>query len=49
MGFSALDYSIVIAYLLGVTGIGIVISGRQHSSLDYFLGGRNLSDRKSVV
>ena len=43
MGFSALDYSIVIAYLLGVTGIGIVISGRQHSSLDYFLGGRNLS------
>ena len=42
MGFSPIDYAIVIVYLLGVTGAGIVISGRQRSSRDYFLGGKQL-------
>lgn len=42
MGFSPLDYAIVIVYLLGVTAAGILISGRQRSSRDYFLGGKQL-------
>ena len=42
MGFSLVDYVIVIVYLLGVTVAGIVISGRQRSSRDYFLGGKQL-------
>jgi len=42
VGFSPIDYAIVIVYLLGVTGAGIVISGRQRSSRDYFLGGKQL-------
>ena len=43
MGFSLLDYSIVILYLAGVTIAGIRISGRQRSSRDYFLGGKEMS------
>ena len=43
MGFSTLDYFIVAVYLLGVTVIGSVISGKQKSSRDYFLGGKNMS------
>ncbi len=42
MGFSPIDYAIVIVYLLGVTGAGILISGRQRTSRDYFLGGKQL-------
>ena len=43
MGFSSLDYSIVIIYLLAVTAIGTWIGRRQRSSRDYFLGGKELS------
>lgn len=43
MGFSLLDHAIVAAYLIGVTLAGILISGRQRSSRDYFLGGKELS------
>ncbi len=43
MGFSILDYCIVGVYLLGVTVAGMYLSGRQHTALDYFLGGRSLS------
>lgn len=43
MGFSNLDYLIVVVYLLGVTVAGSLISGRQKSSRDYFLGGKNMS------
>lgn len=42
MGFSLVDYVIVVVYLLGVTAAGVVISGRQRSSRDYFLGGKQL-------
>ena len=42
MGFSVLDYSIVVVYLLGVTAAGVLISGRQRSSMEYFLGGKAL-------
>ena len=42
MGFSILDYCIVGVYLLGVSAAGIFLSGRQHTAVDYFLGGRSL-------
>jgi SSS family solute:Na+ symporter len=42
MGFSALDYLVIILYLAGVTIFGLVISGRQRSTSDYFLGGNNI-------
>lgn len=40
MAFAPLDQAIVALYLLGVTVAGVLISGRQRSSRDYFLGGR---------
>jgi SSS family transporter len=43
MGFSALDYAIVIVYLAGVTVAGVLIAGRQRDSRDYFLGGKRMS------
>jgi SSS family transporter len=43
MGFSPLDSIIVIAYLIGVTVAGIVIAGKQKTSRDYFLGGKEMS------
>ncbi len=43
MGFSPLDYAIVIVYLGGVTVAGILIAGRQKDSRDYFLGGKRMS------
>jgi SSS family transporter len=43
MGFRFWDYVIVIVYLVGVTVAGILISGRQRSSRDYFLGGKDMS------
>jgi solute:Na+ symporter, SSS family len=42
MGFGEIDYVIVAVYLIGVTVAGIVISGKQHTSRDYFLGGKKL-------
>ncbi len=43
MGFSAVDYAIVILYLAGVTVAGSWIGRKQHSSRDYFLGGKHMS------
>jgi SSS family transporter len=43
MGFAAIDYAIVIAYLVGVTLAGVWIAGRQTSSRDYFLGGKDMA------
>ncbi len=43
MGFAAVDYAIVAAYLAGVTLAGIWIAGRQGSSRDYLLGGKEMS------
>ncbi len=43
MGFSAIDYAIVIAYLAGVTLAGVRIAGRQASPRDYFLGGKEMA------
>ena len=43
MGFSLLDYLIVVIYLLGVTVAGTWIAGKQKTSRDYFLGSKTLS------
>ncbi|MFI5252953.1 MAG: sodium:solute symporter [Bacteroidota bacterium] len=42
MGFHQIDYLIVAVYLIGVTIAGVLISGKQRNSQDYFLGGRKL-------
>jgi SSS family solute:Na+ symporter len=42
MGFAAIDYAIVIAYLVGMAVFGVISGGKQTSTRDYFLGSRNL-------
>lgn len=39
---TALDYVVIVAYLVGVAALGIYAGGRQTSTTDYFLGGRDL-------
>ena len=39
---TTLDYVVLVAYLVGVATFGILAGGRQASTKDYFLGGRNL-------
>ncbi|MBI3587400.1 MAG: sodium/solute symporter [Ignavibacteriales bacterium] len=43
MGFTPLDYAIVGVYLVGVTVIGSLIAGKQKTSRDYFLGGKEMA------
>ncbi len=40
MHIHPLDLAIVVAYLLGVTALGLHFRRNQHSTTDYFLGGR---------
>ena len=42
MGFSWIDYLILIVYALGITLFGSRFGKSQHSLKDYFLGGKNL-------
>jgi SSS family solute:Na+ symporter len=42
MGFSTLDYFIVVLYLVGIAVFGIIAAGKQKSLNDYFLGGKNI-------
>ncbi|MBN1272556.1 MAG: sodium:solute symporter [Candidatus Aminicenantes bacterium] len=42
MGFSGLDYAVVVLYLAGTTAAGLWASGKQKSVSDYFLGGHRL-------
>lgn len=37
-----LDYVVLVIYLIGVAGFGIIAGGKQKSTSDYFLGGRDL-------
>lgn len=39
---TSLDYVVLLAYLIGVAAFGILAAGKQTSTRDYFLGGRNL-------
>ena len=42
MGFLWIDYLVVIIYLAGVIALGLILSGKQRSVSDYFLGGRQI-------
>ncbi len=42
MGFTTIDYVIVLAYLIGVAAFGVLIGGKQKSAADYFVGGRKI-------
>ncbi len=42
MGFTAVDYAIVLAYLIGVAAFGVIIGGKQKDAADYFVGGRKM-------
>ena len=41
--FGYLDWSIVAAYIVGTTLVGHDMKGKQHSTRDFFLGGRSRS------
>jgi len=41
--FSPLNYAILVAYLAAMVGIGFLFAGRQKTTEDYFLAGRNMS------
>ena len=40
--FGPLDWSIVVAYIVGTTLVGHHLKGKQHSTRDFFLGGRSM-------
>jgi SSS family solute:Na+ symporter len=42
MGFTTIDYLVLLLYMAGVTGLGIIVSGKQRSTSDYFLGGHQI-------
>lgn len=42
MGFTTLDYVIVIAYLVGMAVFGVISGGKQTSARDYFLGNKKI-------
>ncbi len=42
MNFSVIDYIIVAVYLIGVVVFGIISSGKQKNTKDYFLGGKDM-------
>ena len=41
--FGYLDWSIVATYIIGTTLVGHHLKGKQHSTRDFFLGGRSMS------
>ena len=41
-GLTAIDYVVIVAYLVGIATLGIWAGGKQKSTTDYFLGGRDL-------
>lgn len=42
MGFTFLDFTVLLLYLAGVSVLGLVLSGRQRTASDYFLGGHRI-------
>ncbi|MEZ6183504.1 MAG: sodium:solute symporter [Planctomycetota bacterium] len=40
--FGGLDWAIVVGYMLGVLGLGALVSGKSEDQEDYFLGGRSM-------
>src|SRR5207244_6537299 len=43
MGFSAIDYVVLVAYLAGITIFGVMFRRSQRTVKDYFLGDKNTS------
>src|SRR5580765_2114550 len=43
MGFSTIDYLVLVAYLAGITIFGVMFRKSQRTVKDYFLGDRNTS------
>src|ERR1700751_2227283 len=41
MGFSAIDYIVLLAYLAGITIFGVMFRRSQRTVKDYFLGDKN--------
>ena len=42
MGFTFIDYLVLLLYFVGVTVFGIILSGRQKTTSEYFLGSHNI-------
>src|SRR5262249_38445974 len=42
-GFSAIDYAVLLLYLVGITVFGTLFRKSQHTVRDYFLGAKNTS------
>ncbi len=42
MGFTFIDYLVLLLYFCGVAFFGIILSGRQKNTSDYFLGGHQI-------
>ena len=43
MGFSAIDYVVLVAYLVGITIFGTMFRRSQRTVKDYFIGSKNTS------
>src|SRR6195256_44610 len=43
MGFSAIDYAVLLLYLAGITIFGVMFRRSQRTVKDYFLGDKNTS------
>src|SRR5919204_5005043 len=43
MGFSAIDYGVLLLYLVGITIFGTLFRRSHHTVADYFVGRRNTS------
>src|SRR5437773_2965220 len=43
MGFSAIDYAVLLIYLAGITIFGVMFRKQQRTVKDYFLGAKNTS------
>src|SRR6266699_3673565 len=42
MGFSTIDYAVLVAYLAGITAFGVMFRKSQRTVKDYFLGAKNI-------
>ncbi len=42
MGFSAIDYAVLLAYLVGITIFGVLFRKSQKTVKDYFVGAKNI-------
>src|SRR5947207_12991010 len=42
MGFSAIDYVVLLAYLAGITAFGVMFRKSQRTVKDYFVGAKNI-------